>query len=273
MQVRQIRMAVSLPHTTLPETTGTRPKSTAKLVLLALLAIGAVLGSWVLSIHIRYRQQMGAIAAVERLGGSVGYRSDAPEWVQRLQPGTRFGLEPIGPEWLRNLLPAETIVNHLIVVDEVYLDNGPGMHVVSNLSGERQDARSPDPTDADLAQLAVFTQLEKLDLRNTKVGDAGLKHFRNLHGIKALNVGLTQVTDESMPVIAKFEKLQALGLVGTQVTDAGIARLERLKHLEELDVRCTQVTKTGLAPFLARPGLQAQFDDPGRPGLGVLRSY
>ena len=167
-----------------------------------LLSFLTLLGACWLPIHTRYRHQMEAIAVVERLGGSVNYHYAAPDWLQRLQPGVRFGIEPLGPDWIREMLPAERIVDYTLVVDEVSLDNGPGMTIRSNLSGEMQEVELEDPTDEDLLYVARFTGLERLYLRRTRISDAGLRHLRNLRQLRDLYLSCTQITDESADIIA-----------------------------------------------------------------------
>jgi hypothetical protein len=257
-----------------PPSAGTRARSRWNLALLTLTSLGVLLGSWALLIHTHYRQQMEAIAAIERLGGSVGCRNDAPQWLLRLQPDSAlWRLEGLGPNWLREWLPAEALVDHLQVIEDVWLDEGPGVHPVTNVSGQRRDVHPIVATDEDLAQIGKFTHLECLYLRHMRVSDAGVIHLRNLREMRHLYLSFTDVGDESMDVFAGFEKLEMLRLVGTQVTDAGIAKLANLKHLEELDVRQTGVTASGLDPFRGRPGLKTYGDGPDDPHPGMLSTY
>jgi hypothetical protein len=239
---------------------GWRP--TRRFAALTVSAVAVLFGIWAGLTHFQYRRQMAAIAVVERLGGSVDYHYEAPEWLLRLRPGVAFfGAEPIGPDALRRWLPAETILDYTVVINGVSLDNGPGMTFRSNLSGEWRDVEVEDPTDADLIYVAQFDKLERLYLRETRIGDAGLAKLRGLRHIKTLYLSFTQITDASMDLVAGFEHLETLRLVGTRVSDTGLARLANLKHLQELDVRKTRVTDAGLALFRGRAGLTLVNDD------------
>src|SRR5690349_8830850 len=77
---------------------------------------GALLASslaWFLPVHFEHCRQWDAIAAIERLGGDVMTRSTAPLWLQHLQTDKQLGWradEGIGPNWVREWLPAERIL-------------------------------------------------------------------------------------------------------------------------------------------------------------------
>ena len=87
-------------------------------------------------------------------------------------------------------------------------------------------------TDAGLASLAKFTNLERLHLENTKVSDTGIA---SLAGLKSL---------------------EYLNLYGTKTTDAGIAKLAADKALKKLFVWQTGVTQAGAKALEAKlPGL------------------
>ncbi len=87
-------------------------------------------------------------------------------------------------------------------------------------------------TDAGLATLAKFTNLERLHLENTKVGDAGVAS------------------------LAALKSLEYLNLYGTKVTDAGLAKLAGSKALKKLFVWQTGATKAGATALEAKiPGL------------------
>jgi hypothetical protein len=184
-----------------------------------------------------------------------------------------WGSTGLGPNWLRERLPAKALVNHFLVVESVYADTGPGMRPVSNISGEYRDLHPIVVTDTDLSQIARFARLHYLYLREMPITDAGIWHLRNLRHVKHLYLSFTRITDESMDVLAGFEELEMLRLVGTQVTDAGLAKLTNLQHLEELDVRDTRVTSSGLDPFRGRPGLRLLGNGDDDPYRGLMFSY
>lgn len=246
--------------------------ATLTLILVVLTAYTGI------QIYARHCRQMRAISAIERLGGSVSYHSDVPNWLQRLQPDDAlWEMNGLGPNWLRAWLPAKMIVDHVWVVDTVWLDNGPGSRPLTNISGQSRNedlwGEPIDPDDDDLAVLAGLPGLESVYLRNTRITDAGLRHLQNLRNITHISLGKTRITDKGLEIVATFEKLQTVRLFDTRITDAGITKLMRLTHLAELDVRSTQLTKSGLATLRARAGLSVMCDDlrPGR--LSLVTHY
>jgi len=232
-----------------------------KLFASMLAVAGAAATIWLVSLQLHYRWQMEAITVVERLGGTVRCRRHAPDWLVQLLPdGSPPSTRGLGPNWIRQCLPAQRLIDYTLVVEEVWLDNGPGMRVNSNLSGERNDVGTEDPTDEDLRFVARFVNLKRLYLRDTRISDAGLKNLRPLQNLEVLLLSRTQITDESMEVVAGFQKLETLRLFQTRLTDAGLAQLRQLKHLTELDVGDTQVTEEGLKPFRNRAGFRLEYD-------------
>jgi hypothetical protein len=249
-------------------------KPTVRFILLSVGAIGAILGTWAWIVHHQYRKQMEAIEVVERLGGAVICRHDAPMWVQHLQPDDirPYGIDGWGPKWLRECLPAKTIVDHFDVVEEVHLDNGPGIKFASNLSDRPKSREYPghvEPTDADLVQVAKFVHLKDLYLRNTQIGDAGINHIRGLRELRLLAVSHTRITDKSMDVIAGFENLEHLRINRTGVTDVGLGKVAQLKQLNYLDTRGTSITESGLKPFRGMAELHLHANDPNFPSIYV----
>jgi Leucine-rich repeat (LRR) protein len=85
-----------------------------------------------------------------------------------------------------------------------------------------------------------------VDLRYTRVTDAGLANLKGLISLQSLYLWNTQVTDAGLENIKELTKLRTLDLSQTQVTDAGLINLKELTQLEELDLGFTQITDAGL---------------------------
>jgi len=81
--------------------------------------------------------------------------------------------------------------------------------------------------DADLKTLAVFTDLQVLDLSSTRVTDQGLKYLAPLKKLRKLGLARTQITDMGLKEVQGLTSLQALDLSGTKVTDGGVATLQK----------------------------------------------
>jgi hypothetical protein len=225
--------------------------------------------AWFVPMHLEHRRQWEAIAVIERLGGEVITRSTAPLWLQHLQTDKQLGWkadEGIGPNWLREWLPARRILDYFEVVEDVSADNGPGVQGLSNLTGQQRH-RLGDPiriTDDDVAYLARFPRLQTLWLRETDITDAGVRHLRGLKHLREIHLDFTRSGDEAAETLAELEQLEILSLGFTRIGDKGLARLDRLPHLKTLDVRSTQVTEQGAASFRRPPGLQVNWSAPGQ---------
>ena len=90
-----------------------------------------------------------------------------------------------------------------------------------------------------------------LNLRGTKVTDAGLAHLANIKSLTQLHLERTAVTDAGLAHLSGLENLEYLNLYGTQITDAGLAHLQNLKKLKKLYVWQTGVTKAGAEQLTA----------------------
>jgi hypothetical protein len=101
-------------------------------------------------------------------------------------------------------------------------------------------------SDADLARLACFPDLETLALFDSGVGDAGVAHLKPLANLRTLYLGRTKVTDAGLDALAGMTRLKTLGLSDTRVTDAGLLRLTHLQQLASLNLRRTPTTEAGV---------------------------
>jgi hypothetical protein len=133
-------------------------------------------------------------------------------------------------------------------------------------------------TPARLAPLAKMRNLEVLYLMKTPVGDDGLAHARNLHGLKELWIEETGITDASVPWIASNPQLTHLDLDGAQITDKSAALLAKLENLEVLALRDTRITSRGLVEIAKLPRLKHLYllrtavDDEGLRHLAKIES-
>ncbi|HJT35523.1 MAG TPA: hypothetical protein VJ783_26080 [Pirellulales bacterium] len=172
--------------------------------------------------------------------------------------------------------------------------------LVERLGGrvKSDDARSSRPvvevalggtriTDAELARLVVFTQLQTLSLFDTAVSDEGLEHLASLVNLQTLYLGRTRITEAGLQRLAVGQafqpdipgaraerqagkpelrpdaglgKLQTLGLSDTPISDASIDVLARFAALRSVNLRRTRVTAAGAARLRqSRPDLIVHF--------------
>ncbi|MCH8922564.1 MAG: hypothetical protein IIA67_05390 [Planctomycetes bacterium] len=108
-------------------------------------------------------------------------------------------------------------------------------------------------TNAGLVHLRGLTKLRQLHLEKTAVGDEGIAHLKGLAELEYLNLYATKVTDKSLEHLRGLKKLRRLYLWQTDVTDKGVARLE--KALPELKiVRGADISKLALINPIGKAG-------------------
>src|SRR5262249_39690729 len=91
-----------------------------------------------------------------------------------------------------------------------------------------------------------LNQLQALDLRLTRVTDAGLKDLAGLK-LSELFIPAATQTDLGLKVFLTINPDRPkLDLSGWNVTNDGLKELARLKHLQSLNLRDTKVTDSGL---------------------------
>jgi hypothetical protein len=82
--------------------------------------------------------------------------------------------------------------------------------------------------DDDLAPVVSLTALERLYLRETRVGDAVIEHLSGLTNLRYLSLAGTALTDEGLRHVSRLRNLELLDICDTRVSDAGIRRLTGL---------------------------------------------
>ncbi|HUQ95290.1 MAG TPA: hypothetical protein VM120_26670 [Bryobacteraceae bacterium] len=113
-------------------------------------------------------------------------------------------------------------------------------------------------SDADIAALTAFGQLERLDLSRTRITDRALFHLRNVRSLQEVDLAFAeQVGDPAHAVIRDWKNLRRLNLRGTRVGDATAAAAGALTNLESLDLALTDVQDFGFEAISAAGGLKA----------------
>ena len=121
------------------------------------------------------------------------------------------------------------------------------------------DLLGSDVKDKDLEPLVKCRRLRMLNLSETSVGDAGIKHLAPLSNLEELWLRGTNVTDDSLAIIGQLKHLRALSLAETTISDAGVERLRELPQLEILHLGNTQVTDAGLQALHTLISLQELY--------------
>jgi len=131
---------------------------------------------------------------------------------------------------------------------------------------------------ADLAPLKgmKLAGLTALDLSFTKVGDAGMVHFKDCKNLKSLALAGTSVADAGVAHFADNKGLTSLNLARTKVTDAGLAHFRDCKELTSLNATNTKVSDDGLGHFKDCNGLTVLWlsgTQVGDAGLAHLKGH
>jgi internalin A len=184
-------------------------------LIVVVLLIGVWLGWLVRSARIQHE----AVAAIEKVGGSVSY-----DWGWSNGKSIPGG-KPWAPRWFVDLIGVDYF----------------GHVTIAWLSPPL------NATNATLAAVGRLTRLERLVLIGTSADDAGLAHLKGLAKLSSLNLGFTQVTDAGLAHLKGLNNLSILTLRGTNVTDAGLAHLKGLGKLSSLNLSFTHVKDAGIA--------------------------
>ncbi len=104
-----------------------------------------------------------------------------------------------------------------------------------------------DLNDAIFQKLVALRQLRTLNLDNSNITDAQVRHVGNLPTIEGLLLADTQISDNGLAHLAELSNLRGLYLAGTRISNQGVQHLAGLRDLWVLDLTNTLVTEEGLA--------------------------
>ena len=99
-------------------------------------------------------------------------------------------------------------------------------------------------TDTGLAHLRELTSLQRLNLLETRISDAGLEHLAAMHHLRHLQLP-AQITDAGLVHLRGLTHLEFLH-VPELITDAGLVHLAGMVHLQRLFLSGTPITDAGL---------------------------
>lgn len=163
---------------------------------------------------------------------------------------------PIDDDVLRRLSRLVEMQNDLGPIDESVTDAGLAyLRDFRNL--ESLSLRGTQISDDGMKALANLVNLRFLDLSRTAIGDRGIQHITRLGKLEYINLDKTLVTDESASVVRTWTNLTHVSSNETDVGDTWAARLSELKNLEYTGLNRTRVTDIGLASFRKSPALKA----------------
>lgn len=107
--------------------------------------------------------------------------------------------------------------------------------------------------------LLLKENIVQVDLGRTVVTDATLKNtLSQLPRLVSLDLRQTKVTDAGLESLTGLTKLQSLNLYGTEITDAGLKHLAKIKSLKNVYLWQSKATEAGVKQLVAAiPGLKA----------------
>jgi Leucine-rich repeat (LRR) protein len=80
-------------------------------------------------------------------------------------------------------------------------------------------------------------------------------------GLISLDLRQTKITDAGLESLIGLKKLQTLNLYGTEITDAGLKHLAKIKSLKNVYLWQSKATKAGVKQLIAAvPGLKATVE-------------
>jgi len=82
-------------------------------------------------------------------------------------------------------------------------------------------------TDTGLVRVKVFSQLQKLNLGESKITDAGLVHLKGLTKLRELHLDFTKVTDAGLAHLKGLPSLRILWVQGTNLTLTKVEKIEK----------------------------------------------
>ena len=185
-------------------------------------------------------RQRAAVAAIRRLGGRVLYDD---QFDAMAEPSSHWLRRWLGDDAVREV--ASVSLRGAWLPGPLGFDDGDGQ------PSTNFNAASDD----DLICLRPLAHLKHLDLRRTRVTDAGLRHLAGLGELEDLRLSNTAVTDRGLTYLAALPSLRRLWLDDEEhdaecrgaesvhlrrykprISEAGLECLGQFKQLEFIDL-------------------------------------
>ena len=111
---------------------------------------------------------------------------------------------------------------------------------------KKVDLSRTEVTTTDLWFLKRLTDLEEVNLADTRLDDGALIALAEIKSLKRLNLAGTQVTNVGPWSLKGLSRLEELNLANTEVDDGVTPTLAGLKNLKSLDLSGTRLTTFGV---------------------------
>jgi len=119
--------------------------------------------------------------------------------------------------------------------------------IITKKQGPAHFALSRNSNDGDLQTLlgeGSWGNLERLDLSHTKITSKSVKVLKRLPSLKHLNLRNTLIGDTGLKMLCDYANLETLDLCETNVTDSGISCLEAMDNLTSLNLNSTSLSES-----------------------------
>ena len=100
--------------------------------------------------------------------------------------------------------------------------------------------------DEGLEPIKLLESVKVLNLRDTKITNAGIINIKGMKDLKRLHLERTNVDDGCIDYLTGLQELEYLNLYSTKVSDLGLSKLKDLKNLKKLYLWQTNVTNEGV---------------------------
>lgn len=98
--------------------------------------------------------------------------------------------------------------------------------------------------------------LKKLFVQDTEVVDADVLRLKKFSNLETVNLAETRIWGDSLKVLGQLENLRGLGLEDTNVREKSLAHLCSFKHLEFLNLSGTRIANAAIVQFKELPKLK-----------------
>jgi hypothetical protein len=221
---------------------------------LVLIVVGGL--GWV--IH-RAHVQRDAVAAIQRVGGHVGY-----SWQRSKGAWISPPPKPPGPEWVRRTLGPHFLETATYVFLQGEECDDESLRAACRLPWlEELGVVDTSVTDASAEDLRHLTNLRSLDLRLNRITPRPLRHIGGMSELRELKLAMrlspVRLRYEDMAFLKRLTKLESLMLPSADLTDAWLVYIEDLKSLKSLQLYDMALTAEGLDRLKGLPNLTAHL--------------
>ena len=206
------------------------------------LIVGSGLG-WL--IH-RAHVQRDAVAAIQRVGGHVGY-----SWQRAQGTWSSPPPKPPGPDRVRRTLGPDFLDTATYVFLQGEQCDDESLRAACRLPWlEELSVVHTGATDASAEDIRHLTNLRALDLRLNRITPRPLRHIAGMSELRELKLAMklspVPLRDQDMAFLKRLTKLESLMLPSADLSDGWLVYIEDLTSLKSLQLYDMAITTDGL---------------------------